>query len=131
MANGSCNTSLQHNNACPVPQGLLLPSGMWNPLGNTESMSWKTYSTSTFRAILSPINSLKSFSISFFIMKTILSKPALIASYAENSKIASPLGPNGSICFNPPYRLPIPAAKTTNVVFIFSPHVFYLHFIIK
>ena len=31
-----------------------------------------------------------------------------------------PFGPTGSICFMPPYRLPIPAAMTTNTgLFIF------------
>ena len=43
----------------------------------------------------------------------------------EYSIIGSSFGPIPSICFNPPYRLPIPAAKINNVGFIF---IFYILF---
>ena len=44
MTNGSLTIPLQDKIACPVPQGLILPSGTVHPSG-IVLISWKTYST--------------------------------------------------------------------------------------
>ena len=79
MTNGSLTIPLQDKIACPVPQGLILPSGTVHPSG-ILLISWKTYSTWICFSIRLPITSLNSFSMSFLMIKTTLLKPASKAS---------------------------------------------------
>ena len=79
MTNGSLTIPLQDKIACPVPQGLILPSGTVHPSG-ILLISWKTYSTRMCFSMRLQIIYLNSFSMSFLIIKTTLLKPASRAS---------------------------------------------------
>ena len=68
-------------------------------------------------SILLPTASLKSASFSFLMINTTFSNPARFASKIEKSIMICPSLSTGSICFSPPYLLPIPAAIITRTGF--------------
>ena len=78
-------------------------------------MSWKAYWSSRKGRTRLPMTSSKSSAISRLMMHTAFSNPARLASNREKSMITWPSLSTGSICFKPPYRLPMPAAMMTRM----------------